>query len=71
MRTEEIVAKALERIGNDRYILSNLVFSRVKQLSAGAKPLVDMDLKKNKLADIAMREIAEGKVGIDRIDEQN
>ncbi|PAF50537.1 DNA-directed RNA polymerase subunit omega [Helicobacter sp. 13S00477-4] len=71
MRTEEIVAKALEKIGNDRYILSNLIFSRVKQLNAGAKPLVNMDLKQNKLSDIAMREIAEGKVSIDRIDEKN
>ncbi|PAF41100.1 DNA-directed RNA polymerase subunit omega [Helicobacter sp. 11S03491-1] len=71
MRTEEIVAKALEKIGNDRYLLSNLVFSRVKQLCAGAKPLVDMDLKHNKLSDIAMKEIAEGKISIDRIDEKN
>ncbi|PAF48557.1 DNA-directed RNA polymerase subunit omega [Helicobacter sp. 12S02634-8] len=71
MRTEEIVAKALEKTGDDRYLLSNLVFSRVKQLSAGAKPLVDMDLRQNKLSDIAMREIAEGKVSIERIDERN
>lgn len=71
MRTEEIVSKALEKTGDDRYLLSNLVFSRVKQLCAGAKPLVDMDLKQSKLTDIALMEIAEGKVSIDRIDEKN
>lgn len=62
MRTEEIAAKALEKTGNDRYILSNLVFARTKELSNGAKPLVDMDLKVHKLADIAMMEIAEEKI---------
>lgn len=62
MRTEEIAARALEKTGNDRYILSNLVFARTKELSNGAKPLVDMDLKVHKLADIAMMEIAEEKI---------
>ena len=62
MRTEEIAAKALEKTGNDRYGLSNLVFARTKELSNGAKPLVDMDLKVHKLADIAMMEIAEEKI---------
>ncbi|PAF53231.1 DNA-directed RNA polymerase subunit omega [Helicobacter sp. 13S00482-2] len=71
MRIEEIVSKALEKTGDDRYLLSNLVFARVKQLCAGAKPLVDTDLKQIKLADIALLEIAEGKVSIDRVDEKN
>ena len=62
MRTEEIAAKSLEKTGNDRYVLSNLVFARTKELSNGAKPLVDMDLKVHKLADIAMMEIAEEKI---------
>ena len=62
MRTEVNAAKALEKTGNDRYVLSNLVFARTKELSNGAKPLVDMDLKVHKLADIAMMEIAEEKI---------
>lgn len=70
MRSEEITAKALEKTDNDRYLLSNLVFARIKQLCSGAKPLVNMDLKKDKFADIALREIAEGKISIDRIDEK-
>ncbi|MGT0072632.1 DNA-directed RNA polymerase subunit omega [Helicobacter pylori] len=61
-RTESLVAQALKNIGNDRYMLDNLVFARVKQLNAGAKTLVNMDPKRHKLVDIAIREIAEGKV---------
>lgn len=69
MRTEEIAAKALEKTGNDRYILSNLVFARAKELSNGAKPLVDgVDLKIHKLSDIAMMEIAQEKITLTEID---
>lgn len=69
MRIEEIVAKALERTGGDRYVLSNLVFARSKELSNGAKPLIDdVDLKVHKLSDIAMREIAEDKIVLTSID---
>ncbi|MDU7692807.1 MAG: DNA-directed RNA polymerase subunit omega [Helicobacter sp.] len=67
MRTEEIVAKALEQTQNDRYILSNMVFARVKQLENGASPLVEANIKTEKLSDIAMREIALGKIQIEKI----
>lgn len=69
MRTEEIAAKALEKLDNDRYVLSNLLFARIKELGAGATPLVDMKVAKHKLADIAMREIAEGKVVFESIEQ--
>lgn len=65
MRTEQIIAKALERTENDRYKLSILVFARVKELSAGAQPLLhypDEYLKRMELCDIALQEIADGKV---------
>nr|WP_233709806.1 DNA-directed RNA polymerase subunit omega [Helicobacter salomonis] len=68
LRTEEIVAQALAKVDNDRYILSNLVFTRVKQLGAGAKPLVAMDTKNYKLTDIAIVEIAQGKISLECID---
>ncbi|ANV97852.1 DNA-directed RNA polymerase subunit omega [Helicobacter enhydrae] len=68
MRIEEIAAKALEKVGNDRYMLSSLIFARTKELSNGAKPLVDMDLKIHKLADIAMHEIAEEKITLASIE---
>lgn len=68
MRTEEIAAKALEKTGNDRYVLSSLIFARTKELGNGAKPLVDMDLKVHKLSDIAMAEIAEEKITLTSIE---
>lgn len=65
MRAEQIISKALERTGNDRYRLCALVFSRVKELSNGDKPLLSQSedhIKKMDLSDIALQEIAEGKI---------
>lgn len=64
-RIEQVLAKALERADNDRYKLSVLVFARVKELSAGAQPLLNYPedyLRRMELCDIALEEIAEGKV---------
>lgn len=69
-RTEEIAARALKRVNDDRYILASLVFERVKELGEGAKPLVDMDVKTHKLPDIAMQEIAEGKIELSSIEDR-
>ncbi|RAX58688.1 DNA-directed RNA polymerase subunit omega [Helicobacter monodelphidis] len=68
MRMEEIASKALERVNNDRYMLSNIIFARVEELSKGVKPLVDMNVKIHKLPDIALIEIAEGKIGVKESD---
>lgn len=67
-RTEEVAYKALMRVNNDRYLLANILFARIDELGKGAKPLVDMDVKKYKLADIAMMEVAEGKIELQQID---
>ena len=67
-RSEEITAAALERVNNDRYILSNMIFKRVKQLNNGAEILVEANPRKEKLTDIALREIDEGKLVLERID---
>lgn len=64
MRIENIVAKALKTTGNDRYKLSVIVAKRVRQIRNGAKILVEGNPKKEELADIALREIAEGLVEI-------
>ncbi|MDE6886656.1 MAG: DNA-directed RNA polymerase subunit omega [Helicobacteraceae bacterium] len=66
-RIEEILEKALNKMDNDRYKLSCFVFARVKELSNGAEPLVKMDTTHYKLSDIALKEIAEGKINIDKI----
>jgi DNA-directed RNA polymerase subunit omega len=44
-------------------ILINLVSRRVRQLNAGSRPLVEVDLGLG-LADIALIEIASGKIGV-------
>ena len=66
MRIEEILAKALEKVNNDRYILSYAVGQRADELSKGAKPLLDNSVIKNmKYADIAINEIAKGVLTIE------
>ena len=62
MRLEKIVAEALKRVDNDRYLLAKAIGKRANELSSGAAPLVDMDIKKAKATDIALSEIAEGKL---------
>ncbi len=65
-RLEQITAKALERLNHDRYLLTKAVGKRAEELSRGAAPLVDMDIKKHKATDIALHEIAEGKLHIEK-----
>lgn len=67
-RIENVLEMALKKINNDRYKLSCLVFSRVKELSDGAKPLVNIDMRNYKLTDIALMEIAEDKISLDIIE---
>ncbi|ACZ11682.1 DNA-directed RNA polymerase subunit omega [Sulfurospirillum deleyianum] len=66
-RTEEITAKALELVGQDRYKLVMMVSKRADQLSNGAEPLIKADKNKQKFTDIALLEIAEGKIRLDSI----
>lgn len=70
-RLENVLEKALEKVDNDRYKLSCFVFSRVKELGEGAEPLVNVDITKHKLTDIALQEIAEGKISIEKIENIN
>ncbi|AFL68006.1 DNA-directed RNA polymerase subunit omega [Sulfurospirillum barnesii] len=66
-RTEEITARALELVGQDRYRLVMMVSKRADQLSNGAEPLIKADKNKQKFTDIALLEIAEGKIRLDSI----
>ena len=65
MRLEKIAAKALENVGYDRYLLSIAVAKRANELASGKEPLVDVDIKKLKYTDIALMEVAEGKLKIE------
>lgn len=67
LRTEEITAKALSLVGQDRYRLVMMVSKRADQLSNGAEPLIKADKNKQKFTDIALLEIAEGKIRLDSI----
>ncbi len=64
MRLEQIAAIALEKYNFDRYLMARAVGKRAKEITNGAKPLVDMNLNDHKAADIALIEIAEGKIEI-------
>ncbi len=69
MRLEEILAQALERVNNDRYVLAVAVGQRADELSKGAKPLIDSNQTKNmKYTDIAIKEIASGVLVIDGLE---
>lgn len=70
-RIEEVAAKALEKMGNDRYRLSLEVAKRAEQLADGATPLVDLDRTKVKFADIALYEIAEDKITLEGLVEDS
>ena len=70
MRLEEITTRALERVNNDKYMLTVAVAQRAEELNKGAKPLVKMDPKVNKPTDIALHEIADGLLVIDKMIEK-
>ena len=70
-RIEEIAARALQKMGNDRYKLSLVVAKRAEELANGAIPLVDLDKNKVKFADIALYEIAEEKITLESGIESN
>ncbi len=62
MRLEKVIAQALEKVGFDRYLLASAVGKRAQELSKGSEPLVKLDKKNAKYADIALYEIAQGKI---------
>ena len=71
MRIEEILSKALEKVNNDRYILSLAVGQRADELSKGAKPLLENSTIKNmKYTDIAINEIASGVLTIEGLSDK-
>jgi len=62
MKIEKLTAQALERLSFDRYLLAIAVGKRAEEIAKGASPLVDMDPKVEKFTNIALVEIAEGKI---------
>ena len=64
MRTEELTAKALENLDFDKYLLANAVGKRAEAIANGAPTVLDIDTSDMKFTDIALREIAEGKITV-------
>ncbi len=62
MKIEKLTALALEKVDFDRYLLAAAVGKRASAIANGATPLVDMDAKIDKFTDIALVEIAKGKI---------
>ena len=62
MRTEELTAKALENVNYDKYLLANAVGKRAEAIANGAPSVLEIDVVGMKYADIALQEIAEGKI---------
>lgn len=62
MRTEQLTAIALEKVDFDKYLLANAVGKRAEAIANGAQALLDIDTSDMKYADIALQEIAEGKI---------
>ncbi len=67
MRLEKVISDALKYADDDSYILSLMVSKRSNELAEGAEPLIKVDKNKVKLTDIALMEIAQGAVQLDKI----
>jgi len=59
-----VYIEAASKVITNKQQLINMVNKRVRQLSAGSRPLIETNLSMG-LADIALSEIAEGKLTAD------
>ena len=64
MRTEQLTALALEKVDYDKYLLANAVGKRAEAIAQGAQTVLDIDTSDMKYADVALQEIAEGKITV-------
>lgn len=70
-RIEEVISRALAMLDNDRYLLSSLISARVRELEIGAAPKIEgVDITKDKLTDIAIKEIANGHIAIRSVEDK-
>jgi len=64
MRTEKLTALAMEKVDFDKYLLANAVGKRAEDIANGAEVQLDIDTSGMKYSDIALQEIAEGKITV-------
>jgi DNA-directed RNA polymerase subunit omega len=68
MRLEQTISRALKRVDEDSYLLSLMVAKRADEIKDGSKPLIEgINEAKYKSSDIALMEIADGLVKLDKI----
>lgn len=60
------IEEAAKVITNKQQLV-NMISKRVRQLSAGSRPMIEVDLKMG-LADIALSEVAAGKLTMEVLD---
>jgi DNA-directed RNA polymerase subunit omega len=65
-RIEQSVAKCLELVENNKYKLSVIVSKRANELLKGDDPLIDIGYDYYQNSDIAILEIAQGKLDLTR-----
>lgn len=65
-RLEQSITKALARVGNNKYTLSIIVSKRANELMQGDDPKIDIEYEHYKESDIAILEIAQDKLDINR-----
>ena len=64
MRTEQLTALALEKLDFDKYLLANAVGKRAEAIANDSPSVLDIDISGMKYADVALQEIAEGKLTV-------
>lgn len=64
MRTEKLTAKALENVNFDKYLLAHAVGKRAEEIAAGSPTVLEIDITGLKYTDVALQEIAEGKLSV-------
>ncbi len=70
MRLEKVIYNALKYANDDSYILSLMVSKRANELASGAEPLVKVDKNREKLTDIALKEISLGLISFENFSQE-
>lgn len=62
MKLEKLIITALAKFNNNKAFLAKALGKRANQLANGEEPLVNLSIKNYKAVDIALVEMAEGKL---------
>lgn len=68
MKLEKLITIALEKFDFNKALLAKILGKRANQLANGEEPLVNLSIKDHQPVDIALVEIAEGKLIVEYLD---